>query len=86
MLPNIKNLPAAEKRKTAAWQITFHTYFLLAAVLRNQGRRFPFARRRISGTEGAAMLIRLAFRQNNFLKKACAQQGAASATSMNYTI
>ena len=27
MLPNIKNLPAAEKRKTAAWQITFHTYF-----------------------------------------------------------
>jgi hypothetical protein len=42
MLPNIKNLPAAEKRKTAAWQITFHTYFLLAAVLRNQGRRSYF--------------------------------------------
>ena len=32
------------------------------------------------------MLIRLTFHQNNFLKKAYAQQGAAPTTSMNYTM
>jgi len=37
-------------------------------------------------TEEAAMLIRLDFYQNSFLKKDCAQQVTAPATSMNYTI
>ncbi len=32
------------------------------------------------------MLIRPAFHRNNFLKKACTQQGAAPAKNMNYTM
>ena len=53
-------------------------FHIPAAVLRNQDRRFPFPQRRISGTKGAAMLIRLAFHQNNFLKKSLCPAGGSS--------
>ena len=40
LYPKYKISASGRKEKNAAWHITFHAYFLLAAVLRNQGRRF----------------------------------------------
>ena len=81
-------LPDDGKRKKAVVQQSFDTPIRSAAALNNQGRRFllPGAGSAARGMEETAMLIRPAFQRNSFLKKACTQQGAAPANSMNYTM
>ena len=79
-------LPDDGKEKKPSYSSPFDTPIRPAAALSTQGRRFHLSVQNRRPKEGAAMLICPVFQKHNFLKKACTQQGATPANSMNYTM